>query len=368
MALSTSLPSLLDTLTTALRSASSSLPFLDTLLPPQDGISLLDTKNELLLSYIQHVVFLLCLKLRALNPRDPGAGEARIQDEVVKKAVELRVYMEKGVLPLERRLKYQVDKVLRAAEDAERAVQATESKTQKNSVNGTKATPRETNGSNSDTNANSDSESDSDASIDPLSHRPNPSAFAQPPSQTSSKPNTTPQDGIYRPPRITPTAFPTTIAKETRSKPNPKNNKSAVLDDFISTEFSATPTAEPSIGSTILSHGRKTKSSKERAIDAERNAYEESNFVRLPKESKADRRKKGGGAAERERQRGGYGGEEWRGLGEGVERIERLVGRKKGVGRMAEGSRKRDRDGDRGAEKIGERFEKRRKTVERRGR
>jgi U3 small nucleolar ribonucleoprotein protein LCP5 len=367
MALSTSLPNLLDTLTTALRSASSSLPFLDTLLPPQDGISLLDTKNELLLSYIQHVVFLLCLKLRALNPRDPDAGEARIQDEVVKKAVELRVYMEKGVLPLERRLKYQVDKVLRAAEDAERAVQATESKTQmKKSVNGTKATPRETNGSSSDTNANSDSESDSDASIDPLSHRPNPSAFAQPPSQTSSNPNTTPQDGIYRPPRITPTALPTTIAKETRSKPKP--NKSAVLDDFISTEFSTIPTAEPSIGSTILSHGRKTKSTKERAIDAERNAYEESNFVRLPKESKADRRKKGGGAAERERQRGGYGGEEWRGLGEGVERIERLVGRKKGVGRMAEGSRKRDRDGDRGAEKIGERFEKRRKTVERRGR
>ena len=84
--------------------------------------------------------------------------------------------------------------------------------------------------------------------------------------------------------------------------------------------------------------------------------------MRLPKESRKEKAKSAGSRP----RDGGYGGEEWRGLGEGVERIERLTGRKKGVS-VLERSRKRAvEDGPRGdgvVEAAGERFEKRRKMV-----
>lgn len=96
--------------------------------------------------------------------------------------------------------------------------------------------------------------------------------------------------------------------------------------------------------------------------------------MRLPKvASKKDKRGRegdggsGGG--------GGYGGEEWRGLGEGVERIDRLTSSSKGRGGDGRGvlerSRKRGAEGLRGSGLgsgdlgIGERFEKRRRMVER---
>ncbi|KAH0533560.1 hypothetical protein GP486_008989, partial [Trichoglossum hirsutum] len=102
--------------------------------------------------------------------------------------------------------------------------------------------------------------------------------------------------------------------------------RSRTLDEFLSTEFSSAPSTLPSIGTTIVSGGRRSKSASERAADAERAAYEEANFVRLPKTSRKDRTRHQNGA----RREAGYGGEEWRELGEGVERIERLTRRKDG--------------------------------------
>ena len=81
--------------------------------PSQDGISLLDVKNDLLLSYLQHLVFLIILKL---DNKDTNLGR-----DVVKKLIELRAYLDRGVKPLESRLRYQIDKALAAANDAERS-------------------------------------------------------------------------------------------------------------------------------------------------------------------------------------------------------------------------------------------------------
>jgi U3 small nucleolar ribonucleoprotein protein LCP5 len=102
------------------------LPDETAILPPKEGISLLDVKNELLLSYLQNLVFLIVLKLRSqlvslASEKQNKDEPLDIHDEVVKKLVELRVYLEKGVRPLEGRLKYQIDKVIRAADDAARS-------------------------------------------------------------------------------------------------------------------------------------------------------------------------------------------------------------------------------------------------------
>jgi U3 small nucleolar ribonucleoprotein protein LCP5 len=99
------------------------------------------------------------------------------------------------------------------------------------------------------------------------------------------------------------------------------------------------------------------KSDKERREEAERREYEESNFVRLPAQSKKDKAKKG-----RARD-AGWGGEEWRGLGAGLDRIERLTQKKGGKVGSLEKSRKRAvEDGPRDSGmQMGEAFEKRRK-------
>ncbi|MCJ1284657.1 hypothetical protein MMC26_003992 [Xylographa opegraphella] len=373
------LETLLSSLTTSLKSATSSLPETSDIAPPSDGISLLDTKNELLLSYLQNLVFLIILKLRdaSSSPEADGDGNreehveenSSIRDEVVKKLVELRVYLEKGVKPLEGRLKYQIDKVVRAAEE-EDAKEAASTVLNGQNANGAAAAARSINGHYVNGARNDDASDDSDpsssdekvmqptATIDPLAYRPNPSALTLP-SRPEARTSTARSDGVYRPPRITPTSLPTTTPRNTATSKRP--SKSATLDEFVATELSTAPIAEPSIGSTIVDRGRRSKSAKEREVEKDRRGYEESNYVRLPTQGK-----KGRGKGRKEGM--GYGGEEWRGLGEGAERVVGLTRKGRG-GSVLERSRKRPRDDGGGGGRelpMGETFEKRRKGLEKR--
>ncbi|KAB8256328.1 hypothetical protein BDV32DRAFT_129249 [Aspergillus pseudonomiae] len=361
---------LLETITGCLTTAGSSLPKdkRDTpsevsIEPPQDGISLLDTKSDLLLSYIHNLVFLVLFQLRGLSKdRDSDAeADQSLREETVKKLAELRVYLDRGVRPLEGRLKYQIDKVVKAAEDAERA-ERTAAKT--------KATQAEDSGSDNESASEDSSDGEGDSAegsdddqedIDEMAYRPNVSAFAkkvEPEARAEKSTKNAPSDGIYRPPKIMPTALPTTETRERRER-GPR--RSTVIDEFVNAEMSSAPMAEPSIGSTIVHGGRHTKSKKEREHEAERTTYEETNFIRLAKESKKDRAKRGGQA------KGTYGGEEWRGLTEGADRISRLTRRAKGSGGALDRSRKRKHgdDGPRGdGAAVGQIFEKRRKKIE----
>jgi U3 small nucleolar ribonucleoprotein protein LCP5 len=351
MAVDNSLSSLLETFTASIESATQALPE-DGILPPKEGISLLDVKNDILLSYLQNLVFLILLKLRS---RRAGAEEdSQLGEEVVKKLVELRVYLEKGVRPLENRLKYQIDKIIRTADDSTR-------KTAQGSANpSAKRTTRKQNADDSDvSDAESAGSAQTEEDVDDISYGPNRAAFVRPKSGTGKRDTESSKDGIYRPPRITPMTMPTTQAREVKDVR--RAGKSATLDEFVATELSTAPLAEPSIGSTIVSGGRRTKSDKERREEVEKREYEEDNFIRLPAQSKKDRAK----AASRDR--GGFGGEEWRGLGAGLDRIERLTQKKGGSLGTLERSRKRPvQDGPRGTgSQAGEAFEKRRKTIAR---
>lgn len=361
MAVETSLPVLLDTLTQSLSSAIEAAPDTSSIVPPKDGISLLDVKNDLLLSYLQNLVFLILLKLRERNVEPELSQGNYLDDAVVKRLVELRVYLEKGVRPLEGRLKYQIDKVLRAADDLARTSASAASRT----ISRVNTTVQDDTEDQTEDSADSEAESVNGVTlkaseIDDLQYRPQPSSMIRPADALEYKSTASGRDGIYRPPRITATAMPTTHPQDKSSR---KPNKSATLDEFISTELTSAPLLEPSIGSTIISGGRRSKSERERKVEAERLEYEEKNYVRLPKESKKDRTKNGG------RRDAGYGGEEWRGLGEGIDRIERLTKRRSGEGRsILEKSRKRsteDRPRVSGtAMEIGQGFQKRLKTLD----
>ena len=365
---------LLENIRTSLSSAASSLPVAGkddeagnvTIQPPQDGISLLDVKNEILLSYLHNFIFLILFQLRNLS--SSSDNEESLGEEAVRKLVELRAYLDRGVKPLEGRLKYQVDKVIKAAEDAERARRGSQT------VKDSKAE-----GSGEDESSSGDksggSEEDSDGKdeendIDDMAYRPNVSALSksaewQAKSRTTKAAEGTSRstsDGIYRPPKIMPTALPST--EDRREREERRKPKSNVIDEFVSAEMSSAPVAEASVGSAIRAGGRHTRTRKEKEDEAERQAFEETHFMRLPKESKKERAKK-------RRGRGGpeatFGGEEWRGLGEGADRISRLTRQSKGSGSALERSRKRKpmEDGPRSdGASVGNVFEKRRKKID----
>ncbi|KAL6710448.1 hypothetical protein ACN47E_008496 [Coniothyrium glycines] len=355
MAVDNSLEALLATLTSSLQSASEALPT-DDVLPPPEGISLLDVKNELLLSYLQNLVFLILLKIRARSSSS-NDGSLHPQDEVVRKLIELRVYLEKGVRPLETRLKYNIDKVLRTADEAARKNAPPVARPTAKSSKSRTTTGPETDTSDADSAASAQTaDSEDEMAYAPRSNNVErkQTEVAEERSRQSAK------DGIYRPPKITPMAMPTTDSREERRERRP--GKSATLDEFIATELSSAPIAEPSIGSTITQGGRHTKSERERREENERREYEEANFTRLAPLSKKEEAKR------RSRQRdGGFGGEEWRGIGAGLDRIERLTQKKGGNLGSLEKSRKRPvGDGPRGSgSAAGDAFEKRRKVVSR---
>lgn len=361
-----SLSTLLETLNTCLSTTASSLPKAHkdassdaTIEPPLDGISLLDTKSEILLSYLQNLVFLIIFQLRnvSANQSKTESVDSSLEDDIRKKLIELRVFLERGVRPLEGRLKYQVDKVIKAAEEVERSEKIQPAKAKKSR-----------NAANSDSDASSDddedsSESEEDEDIDEMAYRPNVSAFAKAgvekkKAQPSKAAEEGPGDGIYRPPRIMPTALPTTERRERQER---RPFRSNVIDDFVNAEMSSAPMAEPSIGSTIIDGGRTTKSKKDREREQERATYEETNFVRLPKETKKQLAKRGAGKDTT------FGGDEWRDLNAGADHIERLTRKSKSSGAALEKSRKRTRndEGQRGdGVGMGQIFDKRRKKVD----
>lgn len=370
---------LIATLTTALQSAASAFPDSDEqFLPPTEGISLLDIKNDLLLSYLQNLVFLVIIKLR--NAHSEDGSSSNVFSDIVKKLAELRVYLERGVRPLESKLKYQIDKVVRAAEDADRR------SAQKANTKQASKTPttKELGGDVSDEFNSGSEDSDEDghgngATEDNLSAAPRPAALLRnmngsKKDSTTSKSRST-STGAYKPPRITPTAMPDPASRRDRDSASAatRKRKSQLLDEYIDEELSSAPRAQPSIGSnnTIVKHGRGAMSTRDREKERERTEYEERNFVRLPAESKAERRKaklRGEGAGGRNL----FGGEDWTGLGGLGDRINRSVaGKARGEGPSVlerRGKRMRDtQDGPRGdGVGIGESFEKKRRIMQHR--
>lgn len=369
----------LNTLITSFQAAFTSLkaPEFPSVTPPENGISLLDVKNELLLSYLHNIVFLVLVKLRS-GPLDGSKKGGEVGSEVVKDLVKLRLLLEKGVKPLETKLKYQIDKVVAAAVDGEIAAagalplaagegEGEESEDNEDDVEhddyGDYTHPRKTAALAVPVSALSNTE---------LSFRPNPLALVKPSAPALPASGEDAKDGVYRPPRISATSMPelqTTTAKLDKEARNAQRmgKKSHMLDEFIVDELSTAPMAQPSIGSTIVAGGRVTKSARERREETERRDYEESNFVRLPALSKKElrERKRKGGDEE-----GQFGGEDWRSFAGDLDRLTKSTERSGGKsGRLLEKSRKRrgdDEVGGGGGRGLGESFERRKSKLDNR--
>lgn len=353
MAAPRTLAGLLESLTQSLTSALEVGPKVSAIDAPQNGVSLLEVKNEVLLSYVQNLVFLILLKIRNAKAA-PESDPKDAFDDVVGKLAELRLYLEKGVRPLEEKLRFSLENMLRAADDAERkqagqAAAAAENK----------------NGSDDESEDGSDAEaSDEEEDDEDKPRRPQLAGYSRlvetKPAADGDKPE------VFRPSKTRRVVMP---ESEPRQKRERAPHKSATVDEYVATELAAGPLAEPSVGTTILDHGRKVKTATERARDDEKQDYEERNFLRLPKESKKEQKRKNKAAAGRME----FGGEDWRDISQGVDRIERLTKRRgapTGTRALLERSRKRGADttdGPKqsgGQQEMGDRYAKRLKTLE----
>lgn len=331
MADGVALANTLNDLSEATESAIKALPEIEAILPPQNGISLLDAKNEIFLSYLQALALRNLSVVRSLKDGKSLEETQDLNDKITRKLVEHRVYLERGVQPLEKKIKYQVDRVIKAADNEERASHNKELKLKDGGNGRTKG--EQADGENSEDTSDDDAESDS-PDEDEIAYRPNAASFVQPGVSTvnQERKSKSHEDGVYRPPRISATSMPTTESREQKER---RPARSATIDEYVNTELSNAPLAQPSIGSTIAAGGRSNKDARQLAKEKERREYEETNLMRLPKESKKERAKQS-----RRDRGGGFGGEEWRNLGESVDRITDLT-RKKHKDSALDRSRKR---------------------------
>ncbi|KAF2858074.1 hypothetical protein K470DRAFT_145479 [Piedraia hortae CBS 480.64] len=275
------------------------------------GISLLDLKNELFLAYLQFLALRNLVIIRGV--KDNRQVKDMEEESITQNLAELRTWLERGIKPLEERIRTQVEKVLRCAEDADSAPK--------------RVNPVEEESEGED-------EEDEEAVARPLT-----TSF---PTKEAPKVEEGKGKGkVYRPPRFQPMAMP-----EKKSKHALRTSRA--VEEFIQADLADAPTAQPSIGSGLHDAGERR-----RAKERERKEYEEINLVRLPQEKK----KKGRHGRDR--------------MGDGLNVLEGLSGdysmtSSKGREGALEKSKKRSRDVDAQEGAVGERFERKRKRLEKR--
>lgn len=262
-----------------------------------EGVSLLALKNNSVVSYLNNVLLVVLSHLERLE----GEEVEDIRDQIIKNSIVQRVNIEKGVKPLEKKLNYQLDKMVRTYNRME----ADEEKIKKKSEN----------------DSGSDSDSNSDSEDDNLSYKPDAAALAKMTNQSgrSTRPTSGKEEPVeaYKPPKIAAVAPPTS----TESTKADKTRKLQSMEEYLH-EQSDLPNVETSIGSTIVDHGRGgVKTDHDRKKEMEVQNYEESNFTRLPvNQTKKNYKQKQRDMANQ------YGGEDWsmfnsgRSMDEGVKR------------------------------------------------
>ncbi|KAJ3181016.1 Serine/threonine-protein kinase smg1 [Geranomyces variabilis] len=221
------------------------------------GVSLLEVKVHSMLSYLTNLAFYLLLKLH---------GKAVSGHAAIDRLVELRIVMEK-TKPLEQKLKYQIDKLVKAASMADDQSAAT-------GANGASlAVERETG-----------------LSADALSFKPNPAAMLADSAAGVGDSNArgggggdedNATGGVYRPPKLAPMPYDEGRRAKTgrlTEQAKLKASRSRLLRDLRS-QYDDRPEEMTAEGTGY--GAAEVGASKDDEEWAERERYEEENFTRL---------------------------------------------------------------------------------------
>ena len=195
-----------------------------------DGLSLLTVKVDALLAYMHHLVLLCAHKMRGHSLAD-SQGQSLVQQLVL-----LRLVVEK-IRPMEARLKYQIEKLVRTADTAR-----TE---------------------------------EADDELDPLVFRPNPQALAQTAEPAEEA------EGTYRPPKVAPVMYDPDArpSRKERNKERITSRNAALLAD-LSQAMSSNPYETSSGGVGGGAAVGTAGSSRARALKR-MEEFEEDNYKRL---------------------------------------------------------------------------------------
>ncbi|KAI9353555.1 Sas10/Utp3/C1D family-domain-containing protein [Obelidium mucronatum] len=181
-------------------------------LPTSKGVSLLEVKLHSLLSYLTHLSFFILLKLNGVSTAE-GHGS-------VDRLIELRVVLEK-MKPIEAKLKYQIDKVVKAANEADGGSGASSKNTPGSIVGWEGEVDDSKRGSGGA--GLTDYELQAAGVADPLQFKPNPMNLvgAMALKDTSATVANESEQGVYRPPKIAPVKY----SEESRSSKSKLSNQ-----------------------------------------------------------------------------------------------------------------------------------------------
>lgn len=303
-----------DNLDTALQSVRSTLQILQTdssfrtsePLVTKHGVSLLTLKNHSLISYLQNSALVLLSQIeRSTMGNEDLASLEKIRNNAVKNTITQRIVLEKGLKGLESKISYQIEKSLRAF------AKSKADSSRKSNVG--EASDEEY----SNEKAFTEDKDDEEANGDLLLYKPNPKLLlgtkiddkikisSDKSTVRNSEVNVKPSSEKYQPPKISATTpFGSSSGKRSQHK-----RKNALMEDYLEST-SLTPVAEPSIGSTIIDHGRGgVSTARERRKEKEINDYEETNYTRLSsitrKQQEKEKKKRKGANSD------SFFGEDW---------------------------------------------------------
>lgn len=239
-----------------------------------EAMSLLSLKGNSMLAYVNNLVLVVLAHLERLLSEEEAE---KCKEKAVLGTVSQRVTMEKGIKPLEKKLAYQLDKMVRSFHRMEEENAKMEEKvSERAEQKGDESSEEE---------SEEEEEEDSEEEDDMLAYKPDAAALAKMSKFKTGK-DGKPRDseetnGKYKPPKISALA-PPSAKFDDRAGPKQSNRKLQSMEEYLA-EASDLPQAESSIGATIVDHGRggvKTSKDKKREVEIQR--YEESNFTRLP--------------------------------------------------------------------------------------
>lgn len=246
-----------------------------------EGVSLLDLKNSAMLSYINNVALIILARIESTKT---NKNLDELKQKAINGSIVQRVTMERGIKSLEKKLQYQLDKMVRNY-----------NKMEKDSSEDTVNKKLEENAQ-----GNEDGEdSEEDSEDDDLNYRPDPTALMAKTDATAESKSSTDK---YKPPKISAALPP----QEVRAKSSKNTSKLQSMEEYLM-ETGDAPMSEASIGSTIVNNGRGgVKTLRDRQKEEEIKRYEEANFTRLSTtKSKKDKR------TEKRRQAETFFGEDW---------------------------------------------------------
>jgi U3 small nucleolar ribonucleoprotein protein LCP5 len=260
-----------------------------------EGVSLLDLKNNAMLSYLNNVLLVVLARVEAAKTNKNVAKINEGKDEAIKRSIVQRVVMERGIKNLEKKLQYQLEKMIRnySKMDNESSEQAAAKKLQSSGQ-------REEDGE-EDQVSEEDNEEDSE---DELNYKPDTSALMKSVKAASSSRAKASGSGSgkdsgssattekYKPPKIA-AALPPQQLRDSSGRPARNGKKLQAMEEYLA-ETGEAPMSEQSIGSNILNGGRGgVQTAHERRKEQEIKSFEESNFTRLNTNlSKTDKRNK----------------------------------------------------------------------------